>query len=357
MTRGHSGSLPLLCRGLPPPIWCQLSLGALGVLFVSPNQALAGSLTIYSSRKAELIDPILQQFSDNTGVKINYVHGKANALIKQILEEGDNSQADLLLTSDVGTLIAAADADVLQPIHLPILATQIPPSYRDPDDYWYGLTIRARVVVYASSHPDSAGLTGYEDLADPRWRGRVCMRSSGNVYNRSLVAALIERWGEEITEAWARGVVANLARPPQGGDRDQIRAIANGECDLTLANHYYYVMMHESDNEADRTVTGKTSIRWPNQTDDGAHINISGGGVAKHAPNRADAIRLLEYLISTSVQLALSQTITEYPMIPGIPVSNTMVKLGSFHADTVSLGRLATHGEAVTRIVTAAGWK
>ncbi|MES9898337.1 MAG: extracellular solute-binding protein [Sedimenticola sp.] len=320
-------------------------------------QALADTVTIYSSREGELIEPILQQFSDRTGVEINYIHGKADSLISQMVEEGESSQADLLLTSDVGTLIAAADAGILQSVYSPVLATQIPSRYRDPDNIWYGLTIRARVLIFASDHPDSDTLTGYEDLADPRWKGRVCMRSSGSVYNRSLVAALIERWGEEITTAWAKGVTANLAHPPQGGDRDQIYAVAAGECDLTIANHYYYVMMLGSEDDRERAAAEKSAILWPNQADDGTHINISGGGVAKHAPNRADAIRLLEYLISTPVQLSLSQTITEYPMIQGIPVSNTLAGLGSFNADSVNLGELATHDRAVIRIFTEAGWK
>ncbi|MCW8825797.1 MAG: extracellular solute-binding protein, partial [Gammaproteobacteria bacterium] len=233
-------------------------------------------LNLYSARKEALIKPLLDQFTQETGIKVNLVTGKADALLQRLKSEGRNSPADLLLTTDAGRLSRAKEAGLLQPITSEILSKEIPQHYRDPEGYWFGLSVRARPIIYSVERTDPAHLSSYEALSDPEWKQRICIRSSGNIYNQSLIASMIEADGMERTEQWANGLVTNFAKPPQGGDRDQIKAVASGRCDVAIANSYYYGMMVNSKKESERQAALKTAIFWPNQNGRGTHVNISG---------------------------------------------------------------------------------
>lgn len=328
-----------------------------GVAALSPAIAAASEVNIYSYRKEHLIRPLLDAFTEASGIKVNLISGKAEALLVRLKSEGMNSPADVLLTVDAGRLIQAKKAGVLQPIRSEALEAAIPAQYRDPEGYWYGLAARARIIFYAKDRVASEELSTYEDLADPKWKNRICVRSSTNVYNQSLLASLIAHHGVEKAEEWAKGVVANMARKPQGGDRDQIKAVAAGECDIAIANTYYYARMLKSKEESERKATEKVSPFWPNQNGRGAHVNISGAGVTKSAKNRANAIKLLEFLVSDEAQKIYAEVVNEYPVKPGVAISETIASLGRFKVDPLNLAALAEHQAEAVRIFDRAGWR
>ena len=288
-------------------------------------------VNIYSARKEALILPVLERFKAETGIDFKLVTGKAGELLKRLELEGEATPADLLITVDAGNLQRARDAGVLQPIENEVLSKAIPAALRDRDNYWFGLSQRARVIMYDRNKVDPAELSTYEALADPKWKGRICIRSSSNIYNQSLVASMIEANGVEKTEAWARGLVANFARKPGGGDTDQLRAAAAGLCDIAIANTYYFGRLANSDKDKDRAVVEALGIFWPNQGDRGAHVNVSGAGITKNARHRAAAERLLEFLVcpATKTTLELSTDRSElisrvarlaYPIRDGVPM-------------------------------------
>lgn len=314
-------------------------------------------VNLYSARKEALIKPLLDQFTDQTGIQVNLVTGKADALLERLKREGRNSPADLLITVDAGRLYRAADGGLLQPIDSPVLNAAIPASYREREGHWYGLSLRARPVMYAPDRVSSEQLSTYEALADPQWRGKICIRSSNNIYNQSLVASMIESDGAEATETWAKGLVRNFARPPSGGDRDQIKAVAAGQCDLAVANTYYLGIMLTGEDPDQRAAAEEVAIFWPNQSDRGTHVNVSGAGVTTYAPNRDNAVRLLEFLASEDAQRWYAESNQEYPVRPGVPVSETLAAWGTFKSDDVNLNRLGElNGEAVM-LMDRAGWK
>ncbi|KAA6183420.1 Fe(3+) ABC transporter substrate-binding protein [Thiohalocapsa marina] len=331
-------------------------------LTLPPASALAiEEVNLYSARKEDLIRPLLDRFTDATGIQVNLVTGKADALLQRLRSEGVNSPADLLLTVDAGNLHRAKEAGVTQAITSDALTTAIPASYRDPQGHWYGLSLRARPILYVKGRVDPAELSTYEALAAPEWKGRICIRSSSNIYNQSLVASMITANGADATEAWARALVANMARPPKGGDRDQIKAAAAGQCDLAVANTYYLAGMLESDDPAEREPALQMAIFWPNQPGQGdgrgTHVNVSGAAVTKAARNRDAAIRLMEFLVSPESQAWYAEANGEYPVVESIDVSPVLAKWGRFKADTLTLDQLgALNGEAV-RLMDRAGWK
>lgn len=328
------------------------------VLFLFGSQfVLAQQVNIYSARKQDLIKPILDQFTEQTGIEINLVTGKADALIKRLELEGRNSPADILLTVDVGRLRYADEADLLQPVDSKILTTAIPKSYRDPDNRWFGLSLRSRVIVYAKDKVSPQKLSSYEDLADPKWKKQVCVRSSNNIYNQSLVASLLAHLGKEKTETWAKGLVANFARPPKGGDRDQIKAVAAGQCKLALVNTYYLAGMLNSSIESEAIVARKVAVFWPNQSDRGAHMNISGAGITSAAKNKVAALRLLEFLAGEEAQQWYAEANHEYPVRSEIPVSQTLQGWGKFKADELNLAVLGERNAEAVRLMDRAGWK
>ena len=324
--------------------------------FIPPAQA-AEEVNIYSYRKEVLIKPLLTEFTKQTGVKVNIVSGKADALLERLKSEGMNSPADVLLSVDVGRLIKAQEAGVLQPVESVKLMGTIPVQYRDPKGEWFGLSVRSRVFFYSKDRVKPSELSDYEDLTDPKWKGRICIRSSGNVYNQSLLASLVTNLGAERAEKWAAGIVANLARKPQGGDRDQIKAVAAGECDVAVGNTYYFGAMLNSKKQDQKDAAAKVALFWPNQSNRGAHVNVSGAGVTKSAKNKANAIKLIEFLASDAAQKIYAETVYEYPIRDGITVAKSVADWGKFKADKIPLAEFAKHqGEAI-KIFDRVGWR
>jgi len=330
--------------------------GLLASLMTLP--ALADrEVNVYSARKEDLIKPLLDNFSQQTGITVNLVTGKAAALLQRLQSEGINTPADVLLTTDAGRLAAARQAGVLQSVRSEALEKQIPTAYRDPEGYWYGLSVRARPILYAKDRVKPTELSTYEDIAAPRWKGRVCVRSSNSIYNQSLVAGMIAHHGEAKTEAWAKGLVANFARSPKGGDRDQIKAVAAGECDLTLANTYYLGGMVHSSDEAQQAAAAQVAVFWPNAKTTGAHVNVSGAGVTAHAKNRDNAVTLLEFLANDASQRWYADVNNEYPVNPAIPPSATLKAWGAFKADTLNVAKLGELNAEAVKLMDRAGWK
>ncbi len=334
-----------------------LSVFCLVSVLAMPSALASGEVNIYSARKEDLIKPLLDDFSRQTGMTINLVTGQAEALLQRLQSEGVNTPADLLLTVDAGHLATAREAGVLQAVQSDTLKVRIPGTYRDPEGYWYGLSVRARPILYARDRVEPEALSTYENLTDPQWKNRLCVRSSNSVYNQSLVAGMISHHGEAKAEAWAKGLVANFARPPQGGDRDQIKAVAAGECDLALANTYYLGGMLNSSDESERQAAAKVAVFWPNQQTTGVHVNVSGAGVTAHARNRDQAVRLLEFLASDPAQRWYADANNEYPVNPEIPPSETLAAWGKFEADTLNVAKLGELNAAAIRLMDRAGWK
>ncbi|MDX9767402.1 MAG: Fe(3+) ABC transporter substrate-binding protein [Ectothiorhodospiraceae bacterium] len=317
----------------------------------------AAEVNVYSARQEGLIKPLLDDFTSQTGIKVNLVTGKANALLQRLRSEGRNSPADILITVDAGNLYAAKSAGVLQPIASPALDATVPAAYRDPDGQWYALSMRARPIMYHKGKVDPSELSTYEALADPKWKGRICIRSSDNVYNQSMVASMIATLGEARTEAWAKGFVANFARPPQGGDRDQIKAAAAGQCDIAIANTYYLGGMLNSQEAKDREAAGEVGVFWPNQADRGVHVNVSGAGVTAASRNKTEAIKLLEFLVGDDAQKWYAEVNQEYPVKSGVAWSETLSAFGPYKADGVNMGQLGVHNAAAVRLMDRVGWK
>ena len=319
--------------------------------------AAAAEVNVYSARKEVLIKPLLDAFTAETGIVVNLVSGKADALLQRLEREGVNSPADVLLTTDAGRLAKAKQSGLLQPISSPYLDAAIPVQYRDPEGVWYGLSIRARPIIYAIDRVTPAELSTYQALTEPAWKDRVCVRSSSNIYNQSMLAAFIDHIGVARTEDWARGLVANFARKPQGGDTDQIRAVAAGECDVALANTYYLARLTVSRKEADRDVAAKVAIFWPDQDGLGVHVNISGAGVTRAAGHVDEAIALLEYLAGPKAQRNYAEVVHEYPVRADVAWSDVVSSWGRFKADDLNLAILGENNAEAVRIADRAGWR
>lgn len=330
----------------------------LAALLLLPSTLLrAAEVNIYSERKEELIKPLLDRFSAETGIGVNIITGSGDLLIKRLEIEGENSPADVLLTTDVARLHRAKSHDLLQALQSDVLQAAIPARYRDSEGHWFGLSVRSRVIVYAPERVGADELSRYEDLADARWRNRLCVRSSSNPYNQSLVASLIVHNGIEATEQWARDLVANFARPPQGGDRDQIKAVAVGECDVALVNTYYLGGMLNSEVADERATAEKVALFWPNQDGRGTHVNISGAGLTRSAKNCAAAIALLEFLSRDASQQWYAEQNYEFPVRTGIEAGPTLQQWGEFKADPVELELLGKYNAEALRLMDRAGWK
>ncbi len=328
----------------------------LGSVFLIAQGLNAAEVNLYSARKEALIKPLLDKFTAQTDIRVNLVTGKADALLKRLQSEGVNSPADMLLTSDAGQLYRAKAGGILQAIESAALDKVIPAHYRDPDGQWYGLSLRARVIIHAKDRVKPEQLSTYEALADSQWKKRICIRSSSNIYNHSLVASLIAAHGEAQTEAWAKGLVANLAKSPAGGDRDQIKAVAAGLCDLAIANTYYLGAMLHAD-QAQQQAAAQVAVFWPNQQDRGAHVNISGAAVTKAAKNKENAIKLLEFLVSDQAQRWYAEKNYEYPVKTAIPISATLQVWGKFNTDTMNLSRLGELNPQAVKLMDRANWR
>lgn len=337
------------------PVWCF-------ILIISMVQSvMAAEVNVYSARIETLIKPLLDRFTEETGIKVNLVTGDADALLKRLELEGRNTPADMLITTDVGRLHLAETRGLLQPVESEVLRNDIPEHYRDPDNTWFGLSLRSRIVVYSHDRVDPSNLGTYEALTDDHWQDRLCVRSSSNVYNQSLVASLIAHNGMEATQQWANGLVENFARDPQGGDRDQIKAVAAGQCDIALVNTYYLAGMLASSQESEVNAAMAVDVFWPNQPGSaeprGAHMNISGAGVTKPARNKEEAVQLLEFMLSDEAQRWYADKNFEYPVKEGIKANAILRRWGDFKPDDLNLSKLGEYNSEAVRIMDRAGWK
>ena len=329
---------------------------SLSLAFAATAATAAEEVNVYSARKEALIRPLLDRFTEQTGIEVNLLTAKAGELLNRLENEGRNTPADVLVTVDAGNLHRAQEAGVLQPVSSEALKNAVPAAYREPDGHWYGLSLRARVIFRAADRVGPDAISTYEGLAEPEWNDRICIRSSSNIYNQSLVASMIAHHGEEATERWARGLVENMARPPQGGDTDQLRALAAGECDLAVANTYYFGRLLQG-SEEDQAVARKLEIVWPNQDGRGAHVNISGGAVTRHAPNPENARKLLEFLVSPESQSWYAEVNNEFPVRQQVEASPVLRDWGDFKADTLNLSKLGEYNAAAVRLMDRAGWR
>ena len=313
-------------------------------------------MNLYSSRHYETDERLYSDFTEATGITINRIEGNADELIARMAAEGANSPADVFLTVDTSRLARAHEMGLLQPVESDVLETRIPAYLQEEGNHWFGFSQRARILFYDRADVPNPPQT-YQDLADPQYAGMICIRSGTNVYTQTLTAALITHLGEEATLEWARGVVANFARDPQGGDTDQLRGIVSGECEISMSNTYYFGRAVR--RQVDGVSENLDMFGWvfPNQNDIGAHMNLSGGGVAAHAPNRENAIAFLEYLASDQAQQYFSAGNDEYPAVPGVAVSPSVASLGFFRPDDIDLSDVAGNVAAAQALLNEAGWE
>ncbi|MDF1716776.1 MAG: Fe(3+) ABC transporter substrate-binding protein [Antarcticimicrobium sp.] len=324
---------------------------------LAPAAALAeGEVNIYSSRHYDTDERLYSDFEAATGITVNRIEGKADELIARMQAEGRNSPADILLTVDTSRLKRAKDAGVLQSIDSAVLETRVPGYLQDADNQWFGFSQRARIIFYDKAEVNDPPRT-YLDLSDPRYKGLVCIRSSSNTYNQTLLASIIENHGPDTARAWAKGVVANMARAPQGGDTDQLRGIVSGECEIAVSNSYYFARAIRTDVKGVSDQIGMIGWVFPSQNAEGAHMNLSGGGVAVHAPHRDNAIRFLEYLASEQAQKYFSAGNDEYPAVPGVGLSPSVAALGFFKPDDVDLSAVAARLPEAQKIFNEVGWE
>nr|WP_315593138.1 Fe(3+) ABC transporter substrate-binding protein [uncultured Cupriavidus sp.] len=315
-------------------------------------------LNLYTARHYQTDEALYANFTKQTGIKINRIEGQEDPLLERIRNEGANSPADVFITVDIGRLWRAQQAGVFAPVKSKLLESRIPANYRDGNGEWFGFSARGRVIAYNKAAVKAGDIAMYEDLADPKWKGKVCTRSSGHVYNLSLVSSLIAHDGEARTEQWARGVAANLARVPKGGDTDQLKAVAAGECDVAISNTYYIARMLKSTKPEDKAVIDKLGVVWPNQKTQGVHMNISGGGVLKHAPNKEAAVKFLEYLASDDAQRYFADGNNEWPVVQSVKVSNPALDaLGEFKADSINVAELGKYQPQAQKLLDRAGFK
>jgi len=308
--------------------------------------ALAQEVNIYSSRHYDSDQALFDEFTSRTGITVNRIEAKADELIARMEAEGENSPADVLLTVDVGRVGRAEDAGLLQPFESEMIQERIPPHLRDPENMWFGVSQRARIIFYAKDRVETPPRS-YEELAEPEWKGKVCIRSSSNIYNQSLMASLIEVHGEDVAKEWAEGIVENMARAPQGGDTDQLRGILSGECDVSVSNHYYFLRGYEQDVEGLTDGIENIGFVWPNQSGRGTHVNLSTAAKAVHAPNAENADKLLEFFTSDFAQHHFAGQNNEYPAVSGVPLDEDTARLGIFIPDTTT--NTAVYGDNAAR--------
>ncbi|MGE4448907.1 MAG: Fe(3+) ABC transporter substrate-binding protein [Azospira sp.] len=320
-----------------------LLAGALAAaLSLNLQAAEENVLNLYSARHYQTDEKLYENFSKQTGIKINRIEGKEEELLERIKNEGANSPADVLLTVDASRLALAHELGLFAPVKSKVLESRIPANLRTDD--WFSFSTRARVIVYNKSAVKAEDVQNYDDLANPKLKGQVCTRSGSHPYNLSLMASIIANQGEAKAEAWAKGVVANFARAPKGGDTDQIKAVAAGECGVTVSNTYYVARLLRSDKAEDKKVMEKVGVVWPNQKSSGTHINVSGAGMLKNAPHKAAAVKFLEYLASDEAQRYFADGNNEWPVVASVKVGNPALEsLGKFKADALPVGSLAMY--------------
>lgn len=314
-------------------------------------------LNLYTARHYRSDLQIYDAFTRATSIEVRRIELPANELIERLRAEGPSSPADVVVIADAGAMGRAAEAGLLQPLRSEVLAARVPAHLRDPQDRWFAISRRARIVAYDRNRVRPEEVATYEALATPRFRGKLCVRSSDNPYNLSLMAALIERWGADRALAWARGVVANMARPPQGGDRDQIRAVAAGQCEVAITNSYYYLGLLESEDPADAPVRARVALAFPSLEGRGAHVNVSGAGMAAHAPHPETARRFIEFLTSPEAQGVFAGVTNEFPVVAATPLPEDVASIADFQADPLPVSAYGPRQAEAQRIFEAAGWR
>jgi iron(III) transport system substrate-binding protein len=341
-----------------PKFFKNIALLAAGTLLTFSAFAQEKVLNLYSSRHYQTDEALYSGFTKATGIKVNRIEAGEDALIERIRNEGARSPGDVLVTVDAGRLWRAEQLGLFQPIQSALLEQRIPSSLREPGGHWFGFSTRARLIAYNKAKVKAGEIQNYEDLADPKWKGRVCMRSSTNIYNLSLMGALIDHLGEQKAEQWARGVRANLAVDPKGGDTDQLKNVAAGQCDVTISNQYYYARLLRSQKPDERQVAERIGIVFPNQKSWGTHVNISGAGVMKHAPNREAAIKFLEYLASDEAQRYFADGNNEWPAVAGVKVDNPVLAgFPDFKRDALNVAMFGKNQPNSQRIYDRVAWK
>ena len=327
------------------------------LLVFQAGTAKSVEVNVYSHRHYEADDALYAKFTKETGIKVNIVKASADALIERIKAEGKDSPADILITADAGRLVRAQSAGILQEAKSKILDKQVPANMRDDSGHWYGFTVRARVLIYSKERIKLSELDTYENLADPKWKGRLLARSSSNIYNQSLLASIIANNGKSEAVKWAFAVRKNMARPPEGSDRDQMRAVAAGIGDVAIANTYYVGLLVNSSDPKDRAVASKVGVYFPNQKGRGSHINVSGGGLVKWSKNKSNAIKLLEFLTGPVAQEKFPVTTYEFPLKISLTDSTLLKSWGKFKADTLPLSKLGELNSEAVKTFALANWK
>ena len=333
------------------------SILALTVAAIATTAAAEGELNLYSSRHYDTDERLYSDFTEATGITINRIEGKADELIERMKAEGANSPADILLTVDTSRLERAKDAGVLQSIESDTLEDLLPANLQDEDNQWFGFSQRARIIFYDKNDVANPPKS-YVDLADPAYKGKVCHRSSSNVYSQTLLASVIANHGEDAAKGWAKGVGDNFARDPQGGDTDQLRGLVSGECEISISTTYYFARAIRKDVDG-LPAAARANIGWvfPAQNGEGAHMNLSGGGGAANAPNKDNAVKFLEYLASAQAQQYFSAGNDEYPAVPGVAISPSVATLGLFRPDDLDATATANNVPAAQKIFNEVGWK
>ncbi|MDW7745710.1 Fe(3+) ABC transporter substrate-binding protein [Halomonas sp.] len=324
---------------------------------MASQAAAAEELNVYSARHYDSDEALYAAFTEQTGIEVNVLEGDSDQLIQRLKLEGEASPADVMITVDAGRLWRGEQEQIFASVESEVLDERLPEYMRHPEGKWFGFSQRVRAIFIDPTEVDADEITSYEDLADPKFAGQVCIRSSNNIYNQSLLASLIAHHGEEEAEAWAKGVVDNFARDPEGGDTDQIRGVASGECNIALANHYYYVRLVNSDQEADREAAEKVEIVFPNQDGRGAHVNVGGAGMVKGAPNEENAVRFLEFLASDEAQELFASGNYEFPAVESVETDGVIASWGDFKKDDLNVSVLGENNPEAIRIFDRVGWR
>lgn len=340
----------------------KIAFAVLTIVAAASAQSQENVLNLYSARHYQTDEQLYSNFTKQTGIKLNRIEADDNAILERLKNEGKNSPADVILLVDAARLWRAQIEGLFQPVKSKVLDTRIPTNLRGKDDgkgaEWYGVSTRGRIIVYNKASVKPEDVPTYESLADPKLKGKVCTRSGSHPYMLSMIGSMIERNGEAATEKWAQGMVDNFARPPRGGDTDQIKGVASGECGVTVANTYYYVRLLRSTKPEDKEMMSKVGFVWPNQQTSGVHMNITGGGVAKNAPHREAAVKFLEYLASDEAQAYLANGNNEWPVVPSAVAKNpTLESLGKFKTENVSIASIGKNQIAAQRILDRVGYK
>jgi iron(III) transport system substrate-binding protein len=326
------------------------------LIALTPSSLVADEVVnVYSARHYDTDMALYEEFTRQTGIEVNLIEGGGDALIERIVNEGEFSPADMLITVDAGRLWRASEKDIFQPVNSDVLNERVPANLKDPNGHWFGLSKRVRVIAINKASGLPFEVTRYEDLANPSLTGLVCMRSSSNIYNLSLMGSIIEAAGEEGAERWATGVVKNFARTPQGNDTAQLRAVASGECGVTVANTYYIGRLIGSDDAKNKAIADALTVVFPNQDGRGAHVNISGAGVTRYAPNQQNAIKFLEYLTSDFAQTLFAEGNNEFPIVG--PTSGPVATFGDFEEDSINAALLGERQAEAVRVYDRAGWQ